>query len=124
MKEDTVPTNDMLQATKDLIALAVEKQYLSDNYTLFGHKQVRATNCPGETLYAEIEKWPHFAKQDSDKTEELKDNITDIVCDIISQTSDPKTIDDYTIIEDKPQDNTDQNWRWWHFWKWYRYYWG
>ncbi|XP_031626861.1 peptidoglycan-recognition protein SB1-like [Contarinia nasturtii] len=65
-KQDAIPTNEMLQATKDLIQHAVEKQYLSNNYTLFGHKQVRATSCPGEALYNEIQSWPHFGIKDDE----------------------------------------------------------
>lgn len=61
-----VPPEEMLQATKDLIAHAVEKEHLSYNYTLYGHRQVRATACPGPALFNEIEKWPHFGTIDSE----------------------------------------------------------
>lgn len=50
----------MLNATHELIAYAVELGYLTTDYKLIGHKQVRATICPGPALFGEIQKWPHF----------------------------------------------------------------
>lgn len=50
----------MLQAAQDLIAYAVDKGYLSNDYTLYGHRQVGATVCPGTALFNEIKKWPNF----------------------------------------------------------------
>lgn len=63
----------MLQATQDLISYAVEHDYLETNYTLYGHRQVRATACPGSALFNEIKTWPHFgrlnyAEDDDDNT--------------------------------------------------------
>lgn len=52
----------MLQATQDLIAFAIKKGYLSEEYTLHGHRQVRATECPGDALFNEIKKWPNFSE--------------------------------------------------------------
>lgn len=50
----------MLEATKSLIAHAINSGYLSPDYILHGHRQVRATICPGDALYNEIKSWPHF----------------------------------------------------------------
>lgn len=50
----------MLQATHDFIAHAIDKGHLSSNYTLYGHRQVRITECPGDALYNEIQIWPNF----------------------------------------------------------------
>lgn len=50
----------MLQNAKDLIAQAVSDGYLKDNYTLLGHRQTKATSCPGTQLYNEIKTWPHW----------------------------------------------------------------
>lgn len=50
----------MLQSTKELIAYAIAKGYLLSNYTVLGHRQVRATLCPGDALFKEIETWSHF----------------------------------------------------------------
>lgn len=57
--ENVVP-EDMLDATKKLIAYAVDAGYLSANYTLLGHRQAKRTTCPGDSLYNEISTWPHF----------------------------------------------------------------
>lgn len=57
---EKLPNEDMLKATKELIALAVEQGFLATNYTLIGHRQVRDTACPGPALYNEIKTWPHF----------------------------------------------------------------
>lgn len=53
----------MLQSTKDLIAYAVEAGHLESNHTIFGHRQVRDTACPGEALFNEIKNWPHFENE-------------------------------------------------------------
>lgn len=57
---DELPPKEMLQVTQDLIAYAVDQGYLSANYTLYGHRQVRATECPGNALFNEIKTWPGF----------------------------------------------------------------
>lgn len=50
----------MLQVTQDFISYAVENGYLASNYTLYGHRQVRETECPGPALFNEIKQWPNF----------------------------------------------------------------
>lgn len=50
----------MLDSTKDLITYAIEKGHLLSDYTLYGHRQVRGTTCPGDALFGEIKTWPHF----------------------------------------------------------------
>lgn len=62
MHVDVLPPKNMLQLAKDLIAYAVESGYLLSNYTLYGHRQVRDTTCPGDALFGEIQTWPHFGK--------------------------------------------------------------
>lgn len=59
----------MLQATKDLIAYAVELGFLTGNYTLYGHKQVRDTICPGSALFKEIKTWPHFVDKEHNRNQ-------------------------------------------------------
>lgn len=61
-REDVVPPKEMLQATQDLISYAVERDYLATNYTLYGHRQVRDTACPGQALFNEIKTWPNFGR--------------------------------------------------------------
>lgn len=58
----------MLLKTQDLISYAVNRGYLAQNYTLYGHRQVRATTCPGDALYNEITKWPHFSENTNNQT--------------------------------------------------------
>lgn len=79
-KEELVPPDQMLLATKKLIDFAVEKEYLSNDYKLYGHKQVRSTSCPGPALYAEIQKWPHFST-----------NVTEVQVPQIVATQSPQT---------------------------------
>lgn len=57
---DVVPPENMLKTTQDLIAHAIDQGYLSSNYTLLGHRQVRDTICPGPALFNEIKQWPNF----------------------------------------------------------------
>lgn len=65
---DSPPNDKAIQAVKELISLGVETGELSENYTLFGHKQTRNTNCPGNAFYKKIITWPHWETSD----EELK----------------------------------------------------
>lgn len=41
------------------------------DYTMYGHKQVRNTECPGNRLYEEISKWPHFSDITDDKARNI-----------------------------------------------------
>lgn len=59
---DVLPPKNMLDLTKDFITYAIESGYLLRNYTLYGHRQIRPTTCPGDALYGEIKTWPHFGK--------------------------------------------------------------
>lgn len=52
----------MLDLTQNLISYAIEKGHLLSDYTLYGHRQVRSTTCPGEALFNEIKTWPHWKK--------------------------------------------------------------
>ena len=52
--------SNIVSAAKDLIACGVKLGKLSSNYKLYGHRQAVATLCPGDTLFAEITKWPHW----------------------------------------------------------------
>ena len=57
---DQAPSSEMLQLGKDLIAKAVSDGYLKSDYTLLGHRQTKATACPGKKLFDEIKTWPHW----------------------------------------------------------------
>lgn len=39
----------------------MENGKITESYKLLGHRQVRDTLCPGDTLFTEITKWPHFS---------------------------------------------------------------
>ncbi|KAH9631157.1 hypothetical protein HF086_006735 [Spodoptera exigua] len=49
-----------MESLKKLIATGVELGYISPDYKLIGHRQVSATECPGQALFNEITTWKHF----------------------------------------------------------------
>ncbi|XP_075983469.1 peptidoglycan-recognition protein LB-like [Anticarsia gemmatalis] len=55
-----LPPAAQLETAKELIAVGVELGYISPDYQLIGHRQVSATECPGEALFNEISTWDHF----------------------------------------------------------------
>ncbi|XP_062577288.1 peptidoglycan recognition protein 1-like [Saccostrea cucullata] len=57
---DQLPISAALNAAKNLIQCGVDKGYIKSSYTLHGHRDVSSTTCPGNMLYAEIRKWPHY----------------------------------------------------------------
>lgn len=56
---DKLPTEMQIQTAKTLIECGIENNYIKSDYILYGHRDVRDTECPGETLYQEISTWPH-----------------------------------------------------------------
>lgn len=57
---ESLPPKGQLLVVKELIKKGVREGYIQRDYKLIGHRQVRATECPGDALYAEIQKWPHW----------------------------------------------------------------
>lgn len=57
----TLPNDAALDAIKDLIVWGAANGYITNNYKLLGHRQVRATQCPGDALYNEIKTWNHWS---------------------------------------------------------------
>ncbi|XP_049879183.1 peptidoglycan-recognition protein LB-like [Pectinophora gossypiella] len=57
---DTLPPSHQLEKTKALIQYGVDQGFIREDYKLVGHRQVRPTECPGQTLYDHISTWPHF----------------------------------------------------------------
>ncbi|XP_039366844.1 peptidoglycan recognition protein 4-like [Mauremys reevesii] len=55
-----VPNTAALNAAQDLIQCAVNRGSLSSSYILKGHRNVKATESPGEALYNVITQWPRF----------------------------------------------------------------
>lgn len=58
------PPLRQLCAAKNLIAEGIDKSVLSDDYSLYGHKQlVSGTQSPGAALYQIIKTWSHWKAQ-------------------------------------------------------------
>ncbi|XP_063705326.1 peptidoglycan-recognition protein SC2-like [Culicoides brevitarsis] len=55
-----LPTSAALQAAKDLISCGVTLGHVAKSYSLIGHRQAVATECPGNKLFDEIKTWPNF----------------------------------------------------------------
>ncbi|XP_005093494.1 peptidoglycan-recognition protein SC2-like [Aplysia californica] len=55
-----LPTKAQMDSVKALIKCGVDKGKIATNYTLRGHRDMGATLCPGDKLYAEIKTWPHY----------------------------------------------------------------
>ncbi|XP_037949219.1 peptidoglycan-recognition protein SC2-like [Teleopsis dalmanni] len=54
------PTATQIAKAKELIAYLVSKGYVSSSYTVYGHRQVGSTECPGNNLYNEIKTWANW----------------------------------------------------------------
>ncbi|XP_056006481.1 peptidoglycan recognition protein 4-like isoform X2 [Ostrea edulis] len=57
------PNNAALNATKDLMQCGIDKGYITSGYSLYGHRDVGTTDCPGDYLYNEIRTWSHYNTQ-------------------------------------------------------------
>ena len=56
-----LPSDNMIEALKNLIQSSVDKGILSKTHKVLGHRQVRKTECPGDRLFQEISTWEHFS---------------------------------------------------------------
>ncbi|KAM4695877.1 peptidoglycan-recognition protein SC2-like [Rhinophrynus dorsalis] len=54
------PNTAAQNAVKSLISCGVTKGYIKAAYILKGHRNVTATDCPGNTFYSTITTWPRF----------------------------------------------------------------
>ncbi|XP_063811603.1 peptidoglycan-recognition protein SC2-like [Pseudophryne corroboree] len=54
------PTTAAQNAAKNLIACGVTRGYIKSAYILKGHRNVTATECPGNTFYNTVKTWPRF----------------------------------------------------------------
>ncbi|KOB63145.1 Peptidoglycan recognition protein SA [Operophtera brumata] len=54
------PTQEALDAARNLIKCGVEKGHLSPQYHVVAHKQLIATESPGRKLYSEVRRWPDW----------------------------------------------------------------
>ncbi|NWW89442.1 PGRP2 amidase, partial [Rhynochetos jubatus] len=58
---DTLPDPDTIALVRDeFLSCAVRTGRLQPNYTLRGHRQMVHTDCPGDSLFREIETWHGF----------------------------------------------------------------
>ncbi|XP_064544483.1 peptidoglycan-recognition protein LC isoform X5 [Drosophila montana] len=57
------PTEEQLQACQLLLEEGVRLKKLVPDYKLYGHRQLSATESPGEILYSIIQTWPHWTKK-------------------------------------------------------------
>lgn len=53
-------TDDMISATKELLAEGVKQGKLSPNYRIVSHNQTTPTISPGRNVYKVIKTWSHF----------------------------------------------------------------
>uniref|UniRef100_A0A673IQ55 Peptidoglycan recognition protein 6 n=1 Tax=Sinocyclocheilus rhinocerous TaxID=307959 RepID=A0A673IQ55_9TELE len=57
----TLPVKSAMDMVRyDFTSCAINAGRLSSYYNLYGHRQADATECPGNTLYHEIQKWEHW----------------------------------------------------------------
>ncbi|XP_050668448.1 peptidoglycan-recognition protein LB-like isoform X2 [Leptidea sinapis] len=78
-----LPPVQQLKAAQSLISAGVDRGYIKLDYKLVGHRQVRDTKCPGDTLFREISQWKHFSsfpasKADLINVKEIPKEIRDI----------------------------------------------
>ncbi|XP_059476471.1 peptidoglycan-recognition protein SB1-like [Neocloeon triangulifer] len=57
---DRLPNETALAALRSLIKCSISSNFLMNNYTMLGHRQAKATLCPGDALFKEISQWPHW----------------------------------------------------------------
>lgn len=58
---ERIPNQDALDAVHNIINCGVEKGFIIPKYELFGHRDVRTTDCPGNAFYKLIQKWSHYS---------------------------------------------------------------
>ncbi|XP_011873222.1 PREDICTED: peptidoglycan-recognition protein LC-like [Vollenhovia emeryi] len=58
-----VPPKVQLHAAQKIIELGVKAGKIASDYILLGHRQISKTLSPGDALYNEIKRWPHWAPQ-------------------------------------------------------------
>ncbi|KAL5017095.1 hypothetical protein ScPMuIL_006684 [Solemya velum] len=57
---ETDPDPVAISAVQNLLILGEELGKISPDYKLYGHRDVRPTECPGEKLYTLISSWKNF----------------------------------------------------------------
>lgn len=57
---DVTPPARQLEAAQKLIDEGVSLKKLAENYNLYGHRQLKSTESPGQALYEIIKTWGHW----------------------------------------------------------------
>lgn len=57
-----LPPRPVLDKLQQLITYGTQMGYIQRNYVLLGHRQVKATECPGNRLYNALRAWPHYVQ--------------------------------------------------------------
>ncbi|XP_017494002.1 PREDICTED: peptidoglycan-recognition protein SD-like [Rhagoletis zephyria] len=60
--ESSTPSTEALEAAQALFDTGVRTGKLTEDYKLFGHRQLSTTSSPGATLYEIIKRWPHWSR--------------------------------------------------------------
>lgn len=55
-----LPTDNALRTLQIMIDLGIKLGKITPDYKLYGHRNVRDTECPGDELYDHIRTWKHF----------------------------------------------------------------
>lgn len=55
-----LPPRPVLDKLQQLITYGTQLGHIQRNYVLFGHRQVKTTDCPGNRLYNVLKEWPHY----------------------------------------------------------------
>ncbi|XP_065363714.1 peptidoglycan recognition protein-like [Calliphora vicina] len=61
------PSEQALNACKNLLERGIYEGHLAKNYKLLGHRQCSETESPGTKLYEEITTWKHFYNKSVDE---------------------------------------------------------
>lgn len=57
------PPEIQLRAARMLIDEGVRQKKISEDYRLYGHRQLMPTLSPGDMLYDIIKQWPHWSDE-------------------------------------------------------------
>lgn len=61
MFDEEPPSEKQLNSVQILLEKGVKMNFLSENYQLYGHCQLRKFNSPGHAAFEIIKKWEHWS---------------------------------------------------------------
>lgn len=59
---EEAPPPIMLNTFDQLIEYGIKLKYLTSDYKILAHRQLIATESPGQAFFEEIKKWPHWSQ--------------------------------------------------------------